>query len=77
MNTQHAKHVQTLAASMSFSRCAEILTWVDEPELLAEPGEQPPSFSATEIAAARLAGDRYAREHRAAPAWAAMKSRIH
>jgi len=47
---------------MDFSEAAEILTWTNEPELLAEPGQPIPVFSDAEIAAARIASAMFERD---------------
>lgn len=44
----------TDALLMSDDRASWILTWTDEPELLAQPGEPSPAFTAAEVEAARL-----------------------
>lgn len=38
---------------MDESRAVEIVTWTDEPELLAEPGQPIPTFTPAEISEAR------------------------
>jgi len=42
------------ALAMTPQRAAEILTWTDEPDLIAEAGQLVPVFTAEEVAAARL-----------------------
>lgn len=44
------------ALLMTDEEAAHILTMLDEPELLHEPGETPPVFTDEEIQAARLRG---------------------
>lgn len=41
---------------MDESTACEIITWTDEPDLLAEPGEPIPVFTAAEITEARIVG---------------------
>lgn len=53
-----AQQIATIAARMPAHRAAEILTWTDEPELLAEPGDIIPTFHPDVIAAARLISER-------------------
>lgn len=45
------------ALRMTDLEAAEILTWTDEPELIAAPGQTPPAFSPEDVAAARLKSD--------------------
>lgn len=49
-----AAAVTDRAARMNECEAFQIVTWRDEPALLANPGEAPPLFSAVEVAAARL-----------------------
>lgn len=49
-------------ATMDEGEACEILTWTEEPELLEEPGEPIPVFSAIDIAAARIVGETMARQ---------------
>lgn len=39
---------------MTIEEACEIITWIDEPELIAEPGQSMPAFSAEQIETARL-----------------------
>ncbi|MBB5986004.1 hypothetical protein [Sphingobium lignivorans] len=48
-----AQVLEMAATSMDEDRAIEIITWVEEPELLAELGQEAPYFSAPEIEAAR------------------------
>lgn len=43
--------------AMTRARAAHILTMVEEPELLLEPGQQPPTFTAEEIRMARCVSE--------------------
>lgn len=49
-------------ATMDEATAVEIITWTEEPDLLAEPGEPIPVFSTIDIAAARIIGDTIAQQ---------------
>jgi len=49
-------------ATMDESTAIDIITWTDEPDLLAEPGEPIPGFSAVDIAAAYIIGETIAQQ---------------
>ena len=42
-----------IAAPISFEAAADVLTWTDEPELLAQPGQPAPTFTAAQVREAR------------------------
>lgn len=55
--SDYKEAVCDLADRMSEEQAGEIITWTDEPELLAEPGETIPTFHPVLIAAARMRGE--------------------
>jgi hypothetical protein len=46
-----------LAETMTSDEAAHILTWTDEPELLAAPGQSAPVYTPDQITAARMVGE--------------------
>lgn len=54
MTDLSGREMARLAADMTEEEAADILTWTDEPELLAQPGERAPTFPPHLVAAARI-----------------------